>query len=116
MCVLVSTESMHSALCSSMKPMPPMSAARLNTIARPCSGLAARLEQLKVELTAVDPVEALVPLVQRLDVDRPDVAEPLAHQVGDQVAADEAAAPAHQQRSGPVEHITQHATVSSSRV
>jgi hypothetical protein len=29
MCVLISTDSMHSALWVSMKPMPPMSAARL---------------------------------------------------------------------------------------
>ena len=29
MCVLISTESMHSPLLFSMKPMPPMSAARL---------------------------------------------------------------------------------------
>ena len=53
---------MHRALLFSMKPMPPMSAARLNTVSTP-SVTSRRHRGLQVGLDVLDVVEDLVPLV-----------------------------------------------------
>ena len=49
----------------------------------------------KIEPEALDVVEPLVPLLERLDVDGPQAAMALPPQVGQEVPADEAAGPAH---------------------
>ena len=49
MCVLMSTVSMQAALLSSMNPMPPMSAARLNTYRLLVADLLAGIEAREIE-------------------------------------------------------------------
>jgi hypothetical protein len=53
------------------------------------------LEQLKIKLKILHAGSALIPLVQRLDVNGPDILITLADKIGDEVAADKAAAAAH---------------------
>ena len=81
---------MHRALLFSMKPMPPMSAARLKTVSTPSVAVAAGVEQLEVGVDVLDVVEDLVPLVLRLAVDGADAAHAVVAQATHEVAADEA--------------------------
>ncbi len=53
------------------------------------------LLQTKVQLAIINVVEPLVPLVERLDVNGPQVSETTALKVGDVVAAKESTASAH---------------------
>ena len=50
---------------------------------------------LKIELQVLDLREALVPLVERLDIDGANLPMSLPEQVGNQMAADKSAAAAH---------------------
>ena len=89
MWVEISTESMHSALLFSMKPIPPMSAARLNTVSTPSVASRQHVEQLQVGVDVLDVVEDLVPLVLGLAVDGADAGDALIPQPAHEVAADE---------------------------
>jgi hypothetical protein len=95
MWVLINTESMQSALFFSMKPMPPMFAARLKTWRGAFGGSLAVLFHVEIERQILDIVEALIPLVERLDVHRADPPEALPPQVRDEVAANESTGAGH---------------------
>ena len=65
MWVLSSTDSMHSALLFSMKPMPPMSAARLNTLPMSCAA-GSHASSRQVGDDALGPFVELIPLASGL--------------------------------------------------
>jgi hypothetical protein len=69
----------------------------IEDLRRAVDGLSRSLEQGNVEDAVVGCVENLMPLVQRLAVDRPHLA-PLAQQRGDEMSADEAAAAGDEHR------------------
>ena len=94
MWVLVSTESMQSALLCSMKPIPPMSAASWYTSPAPAQTRRHSSRSLRSATTFSTSSNDLVPLVQRLDVHGADLAA-LGPERRDQVAADEAAGAGH---------------------
>ena len=85
---------MHSALLFSMKPMPPMSAARLYTSPRPRRPGSSSFV-LQVERRGSRRRRALIPLVERLDVDGADVAVPCRAAGRHEVTADKASGAAY---------------------
>ena len=90
---------MHSALCVSMKPMPPMSARQVVDRRAPSRGLVAGLALPQVEPPVVGAGDDLMPLVERLDVHGANAPMALAPQVGNKMAADESAC------SGDDDHV-----------
>jgi hypothetical protein len=75
-----------------MKPIPPISAARLK-IGAAFRRLATGLEFGEIEHPVVDVIEALIPLAQGLAVDRADAPMAAPAQLADQVSADEPSGP-----------------------
>ena len=88
------TDSMQRALLASMKPIPPMSAARLNTIWRAGEGTITRCRLPQVQHDDFGRGEHLVPLLPGDPIDRSDRA-PVATRPGDEVTADEASGARH---------------------
>ena len=90
MCVLVSTESIQSALLCSMKPMPPMSAANWNTASTP----SAARRQLALSFRSSErfstPRVVWYHSVRRFYVDSPHNLNAVCNEVLDQMSADEA--------------------------
>ena len=104
MWVLVSTESMHSGLVVLDEAHAAHVGGEHVDLARAVGRAMRVLEQGEVGDDVLGVGVHLVPLLQRLDVDRAD-AEPLLEQVGDQVAPDEAAAAGDQHVHGLLIHV-----------
>ena len=96
MCVLISTDSMHSALLFSMNPMPPMSAARLKTKSIPSHRLPAGRQIGQIQYQVLGAWVGLLPLGFRLHVHRADGPAAEIGQPAHQVAPDEPACAGHQ--------------------
>ena len=75
MCVLMSTDSMHSALWSSMNPIPPMSAARLKIARAPFADTSHAARSLRSRTQFSTSSNTLIPLIERLDVDGADAGD-----------------------------------------
>src|SRR5438067_254204 len=85
---------MQSPLLFSIKPMPPISAARLYNVSSRY-GLVAGFFVLEIKTKVLHVREHLIPFLERLDVNGAEVLMALSSQISDQMAANKAATSAN---------------------
>ena len=87
---------MHKALLSSMKPMPPISAGEIEDIIGVLGGGLAGVQQGEIEVQILDIVENLIPFLEGLAIDRPNVTKSPIPQGSHHMPADKSSGSRHQ--------------------